>query len=61
MLIEEADLETHGTQADGKLNILAESAEWEASFVDRAQRMVQRDKNHASILFGLWGMNRVLA
>ena len=51
MLIEEADLETHGTQADGKLNILAESAEWEASFVDRAQRMVQRDKNHASILF----------
>ena len=45
-LIDEANLETHGVTG-----YLSNSPEWHAAFVERAIRMVERDKNHPSIIF----------
>ena len=45
-LVDEANLETHGV--GGKLS---NDPQWLAAFVDRAVRMVERDKNHPSVLF----------
>ncbi|WP_211212044.1 glycoside hydrolase family 2 TIM barrel-domain containing protein [Flexithrix dorotheae] len=45
-LMDETNLETHGV--GGKLS---NDANWMKSFVERAQRMVERDKNHPSIIF----------
>jgi beta-galactosidase/beta-glucuronidase len=52
-VIDEADLETHGfgyTDPD----IPARRPEWREAFVDRARRMVERDKNHPSII--MWSL-----
>lgn len=48
-LMDEADIETHGLR--GKL---ASEPLWHAAFLDRAVRMAERDKNHASVI--LWSM-----
>ncbi|WP_179021785.1 glycoside hydrolase family 2 TIM barrel-domain containing protein [Winogradskyella forsetii] len=45
-LMDEANLETHGI--GGKLS---NTSEWSNSFLERAVRMVERDKNHPSIIF----------
>lgn len=45
-LMDETNIETHGL--GGKLS---NEADWMKSFVERAQRMVERDKNHPSIIF----------
>jgi beta-galactosidase len=45
-VVDEANLETHGL--DARLSI---SPEWASAYLDRAVRMVLRDKNHACILF----------
>jgi beta-galactosidase len=45
-LIDEADLETHGLGG-----ILANDAVWSAAFLDRAQKLVERDKNHPCVIF----------
>jgi beta-galactosidase len=45
-IMDEANLETHGL--GGKLS---NDAAWSSAFLERAVRMVERDKNHASILF----------
>lgn len=51
-VMEEADLECNQmTYIKGKMNKISEDVRWEASYVDRAERMVRRDKNHPSILF----------
>lgn len=44
-LINEADLETHGIGG-----MLSNDADWTAAFLDRAQRMVERDKNHPCVI-----------
>ncbi len=57
--MDEADLETHGfvrnegipNNGIGQALGINHLKEWEAAFVDRAKRMVQRDKNQPSILF----------
>lgn len=49
MVMEEADLETHGMNFDDE-NLSGDPA-WEAAFLDRAERMYQRDKNRTSVLF----------
>jgi len=51
-VIDESDLETHGMQPEW--GYLSKHPEWEAAYVDRAARMVERDKNHPSIL--LWSL-----
>ncbi len=45
-LIDETNIETH--EIGGKLS---NYSEWQHAFVDRAIRMVERDKNHPSIIF----------
>ena len=66
MIIDEADLEAHGPfmlyrKNDTDLERftrwnekLADNPEWEASILDRVQRMVERDKNRFSIV--MWSM-----
>ncbi len=46
MVIDEANLETHGL--GGKLS---HDAKWAGAYVDRISRMALRDKNHPSIIF----------
>ena len=50
-VIDEADLECHGFCLVEDWNQITADPEWEAAYVDRAERMVQRDKNHPSIIF----------
>lgn len=53
-LIDEADLETHGMQWAGDWDQLSRDPVWHAAFVDRMERMVERDKNHPSVV--LWSL-----
>jgi len=48
-LLDEANLETHGVNG-----LLANIPVWHTSFVERAIRMVERDKNHASVV--IWSL-----
>ncbi len=50
-VIDECDLETHGFALVGWRGNPPEDPAWEAACVDRMERMVQRDKNHPSIIF----------
>jgi len=53
-VIDEADLECHGVAPAGDFHMLSKNSQWEKSFVDRAERMVERDKNHACVI--IWSM-----
>ncbi len=56
----ETDLETHGMQNAVRSNrnsgwdILTDGEEWTASYLDRVQRMFERDKNRACVL--MWSL-----
>ena len=50
-VIDEADLECHGFCLVGDNNRISADPLWEAAYVERAERMVERDKNHPSIIF----------
>lgn len=53
-VIDEADLETHGGHFIGNESFLAQDKRWKEAFVDRARRMVERDKNHPSVI--IWSL-----
>ena len=59
-VIDEADIETHGTQFDSELkptlrpNIISNDKRWLPRFEDRVLRMFERDKNHPSIT--MWSL-----
>lgn len=53
-VIDEADLETHGFEIEGNPAQLASDPDWEEAYVDRVRRMVERDRNHVSIV--LWSL-----
>lgn len=59
-VIDEADLETHGMVCMhaghdvADWNTLVSHPEWKAALIDRAERMVERDKNHACIV--MWSL-----
>jgi len=53
-VIDEADLETHGAGPAGNIDMISGDKRFEKAYVDRMQRMVERDKNHACIL--LWSL-----
>ena len=52
MVWDEANIESHGVGY--KEECLAKQPEWEAAHLDRVQRVVERDKNHASVI--TWSM-----
>ncbi len=52
-LIDEADIESHGMGYDKDVT-LADKPQWAAAHLDRMQRMVERDKNHPSVI--IWSM-----
>ena len=51
-LVDEANIESHGMGYGEKS--LAKDPVWEAAHVDRIRRMVERDKNHPSVI--IWSM-----
>ncbi len=53
-VIDETNMETHGTWSAGKAEtaLPGDRPEWRAAVLDRANNMLERDKNHPSIL--LW-------
>ena len=53
-VIDETDIECHGFFTVGNPNQLCEDPEWEEAFLERAKQMVERDKNHPSII--MWSL-----
>lgn len=50
-VINEADVECHGVTAFDSYDLIAQDPAWQKPIVERAERMVQRDRNHPSIIF----------
>ena len=53
-VLAETDLETHGFVATGRLERLTDDPEWEHAYVDRIERHVLAQRNHASII--MWSL-----
>lgn len=61
MVVDEADIETHGMGFEYRdtwdwmrWSMLSTEDEWEPAYVDRAQRLFERDKNHACVI--MWSL-----
>ena len=57
-VVDEADIETHGMDYTNQnltrqftRHYISDNPEWEHAYVDRAKLMVERDKNHACVIF----------
>ncbi len=50
-VVDETDLETHGII---EMNRLSRDPAWAAAYLDRAERMVERDKNHPAVI--MWSL-----
>lgn len=53
-VLAETDLETHGFVATGNLSQLTDDPAWETAYVDRIERHVLAQRNHASII--MWSL-----
>lgn len=53
-VIDEADLECHGFHRTERPNRLSDDPDWQEAYLDRLERMVERDKNHPSVI--LWSL-----
>ena len=53
-VVDEANIETHGLMLETSEKRLTEDRSWEPAYVERIARMVERDKNHASIV--MWSL-----
>lgn len=54
LVIDECDLETHGFILLGWRGNPSDDPAWRAAYLDRAERMVERDKNHPSVV--IWSL-----
>lgn len=52
-VVDEANIESHGMGYDPD-KALANQPQWEAAFIDRTQRMFERDKNHPCVI--VWSL-----
>ncbi|RIE00383.1 hypothetical protein D3H35_28605 [Cohnella faecalis] len=52
--IDEADLETHGFHFIEDESYLSKHPDWKEAYVQRARKMVERDKNHPSVI--MWSL-----
>lgn len=52
-VIDEGNIETHG-YGMSKSNYLSNSPDWRGAYLDRVQRMIERDKNHPSVI--IWSL-----
>ena len=53
-LVDETDIETHGASTVRYWDIFTDSEEWTEAYLDRAERMFERDKNHVSVI--MWSV-----
>ena len=53
-VIDETDLECHGFELTGNYAWISDDPTWELAYVSRMVRMIERDKNHPSIL--MWSL-----
>jgi len=53
-MVDEADLESHGLYVLGRGDCLTNDPAWTKAYVDRAERLFERDKNHPSII--MWSL-----
>ncbi len=53
-VMDECDLETHGCGATGDQGFLSKNHDWESAYLDRIERMYERDKNETCII--IWSV-----
>ena len=53
-LVDETDYETHGCQRINNWDYFTDNPEWTDAYLDRVERMYERDKNHACVI--LWSL-----
>lgn len=53
-LVDETDYETHGAQKIQNWDYFTDNPDWTAAYLDRVERMYERDKNHACVV--LWSL-----
>lgn len=53
-VVDEADIETHGTFITGNSDLISDDPKWEKHYLDRVSALFERDKNHVSIV--MWSM-----
>jgi beta-galactosidase len=54
-VVDEANIETHGMELHEKgINYISDHPDWTEAYIDRTRRMVERDKNHPSVI--IWSL-----
>ena len=53
-VVDEADLECHGVGIYKDFPLLTDDVKWENAYIDRAERMLERDKNHPCVI--IWSV-----
>ncbi len=53
-VVDEADIETHGCDACGTRSLISDDPGWEGCYLDRAERLYERDKNHPCVI--MWSL-----
>lgn len=54
-VVDEANIETHGLKMHPKgISYISDHPDWENAYLDRTQRMFERDKNHPSVI--IWSL-----
>lgn len=54
LVCDETDIETHGFFEIGDWSRLTNDPAWQAAYLDRSERMLERDKNHPSVI--MWSV-----